>query len=406
MKKKIITRLTAALFLVCVLGVLIAGAPLMYNQNIFSKNTQDESTKAQDTEGGTEAEETLPMKTQDNKKTEAPPSGDITSPPSDMTDMPITVETKIPEDTTALPETELDTKEPTITPTPTTEENEELMITVYLESENKYVDLSIEEYVTGVVLSEMSYLSPDEALRAQAVAARTYCLRRSIRGSTGHESAQVCNNASHCMSYRSKDEILTKYGEEKGNEIWQKVNKIVLSTNGEYLTCNGEVISAMFHDSSAGCTESAENLYGNPKQYLVCVKTPEQITEYSQTLLTAEVIKRLFESTSELEDISCPVGKIDYYSDSGRCCSVEIFGKKFSALEVFLALGLRSMDFDLSYENNNFVFVCRGYGHGLGMSQKGAKVYAEAGLDYREILMHYYKNCEIRSFDKDGIPSK
>ena len=85
---------------------------------------------------------------------------------------------------------------------------------------------------------------------------------------------------------------------------------------------------------------------------------------------------------------------------------VEIFGKKFSALEVFLALGLRSMDFDLSYENNNFVFVCRGYGHGLGMSQKGAKVYAEAGLDYREILMHYYKNCEIRSFDEDGIPSK
>lgn len=274
---------------------------------------------------------------------------------------------------------------------------EEKGITLYISSEKRYVELSLEEYITGVVIAEMSYQSETEALKAQSVAARTFCLHRMRSRQEAHPLSGVCDRASHCMAYYSKEYIINKYGEEKGNAIWERVNGIVMSTEGEYLTYNGEIISAMFHDSSYGCTESSENLYGSSKDYLICVRTPEEKTEYTQSFSVARVIKSLFENTSELEDISNALGEVTRFEDSGRCKSIEIYGKRFTGLQVFVALGLRSMDFDVSYNGAEFVFTSRGFGHGIGMSQKGAKIYAEMGLDYREILLHYYKACRINN---------
>jgi len=322
-----------------------------------------------------------------------------------VTDEPTTEPTVVPTDDlgdTTVP----DDTDTVITMTPDDteiiyDESKNMAVKVYIWGQGEYVELPLEEYITGVVIAEMSYLSEVEALRAQAVAARSFCLNRMNGKQKEHLQSAVCNRSSHCMGYYSKEDIIKKYGSDKGNEIWQRVSDAVNSTRGEYLTYNGSTVSAMFHDSSSGTTESAENIYGSKKDYLVCVRTPEEAEEHRVSFTAAKVIKSLFDSTQELEDIGVPVGETERFEDSGKCKAVYIYGKRFTALQVFVSLGLRSMDFDVSYNENEFVFVTRGFGHGIGMSQEGAKLYAKMGLDYKEILLHYYKGCEIEIMNEE-----
>lgn len=406
-------KITLVVFIFVCLFVVLLGIPSLYKKAPIKAPLKQNTSTPHQTEQS--KEETLPKKTTIpeapindplqntlNPVTESPDHSDPppTSPPVIDTTPEITI-TSTPTPSLTPEPTYTIIPDPTATCTPPNTnidintENEDYFIKIYISEQSTYVELPLEEYITGVVLAEMSYLSETEALRAQAVAARTFCLNRSTNTPDTHPLSAVCNRSSHCMGYYSKEYIISKYGEDKGYEIWKKVNDIVISTKGEYLTYNGKIISAMFHDSSYGTTESTENLYGYPKDYLVCVKTPEALTEYTQSFTIAKVIKCLFDSTEELNDIGNPIGEIVKFENSGRVSTIEIYGKKFTGLQIFISLGLRSMDFDVTSDGNQFVFVCRGFGHGIGMSQKGANLYASMGLDYREILLHYYKGCEI-----------
>ena len=319
----------------------------------------------------------------------------------DAADGLCTAVTDIKTDTVA-PESEdiKDTPIPTPSAEPTPQETsaaeyEDIPIKLYISGSDEYISIDLEEYITGVVLAEMSYLSPSEAIKAQAVAARSYCLNRSTKTVSGHAHSPVCDRSSHCMGYRSYDDLIKKYGKEKGQQIWDKIYALVMETRGEYLTYNGKYISAMFHDSSSGCTGNASDVYGAGKDYLVSVETPEKANESTRRIGANDIIKKLFDDISQIKDVSTPVGEMEYY-ETGKCKSVEIYGKRFTVFELFLSLGLRSMDLEMSYEDGEFIIVTKGFGHGLGMSQQGAKEYARMGMSYREILLHYYSGCKIQ----------
>lgn len=379
-----------ALLVITSIVIIIGAFEIPFNEKTKDKNGKINEGQAYDTSLN---------QTNDKPVGNAPQSDGVKT--EDVLDgsCPTVSDTKID---TVTPEVEDTSDKPFPTPSaePTAEETEgkeyeDVTIRLYISGSDKYISISLEEYVTGVVLAEMSYLSPIEAIKAQAVAARSYCLNRSTKTVSGHALSAVCDRSSHCMGYRSYEDMIKKYGKEKGKQIWDKIYALVMETRGEYLTYNGKYISAMFHDSSSGCTGNAFDVYGDGKDYLVSVETPEKASESTRRIGANDIIKKLFDDISQIKDISTPVGAVEYYK-TGKCKSVEIYGKRFTVFDLFLSLGLRSMDLEVSYENGEFVILTRGFGHGLGMSQQGAKEYARQGMNYREILMHYYSGCEIK----------
>ncbi len=289
---------------------------------------------------------------------------------------------------------------PDITPTPQPTETEEndnkVIVTVYITEKDEYVQMDMEEYVTGVLTGEMSYSKNIEALKAQAVVVRSYYLKRTTYKFSEHELSPVCDDPGHCMTYTSYEDYIELYGRELGDKIWKIYENAATACKGEYLTYNGEYIDAMCHSSSHKTTENSYNVYGTNHPYLTAVSTPEKAPVSIVEVGTSELLAKLFDETN-IEDAKSPLGEIVRTEDSDRVASVTIFGVEFTARQLRKALGLASTCFTLTYENDRFVFTCYGQGHGLGLSQNGAYVFADMGVDYRGIVLHYFPGCEVQS---------
>jgi len=249
------------------------------------------------------------------------------------------------------------------------------------------VELELEEYLKGVVLAEMPTSFSLEALKAQAVAARTYTLKKLASGD------HICNNPSHCQAWTDPS-ISNDY---------EKISQAVTETLSEELTYLGEPIEAFFHSSSGGKTENSENVWSASKPYLVSVESPgeEKImsTFYSTEEVTYEELankinkyknKNLITTTSLKNKI-----KILSKTDGNRVKEIKIQDSTFTGAEIRNILGLRSANFNIELKNNSIVFNVSGYGHGVGMSQWGAEVMARNGSNYKEILYHYYPGTLI-----------
>lgn len=248
-------------------------------------------------------------------------------------------------------------------------------------------EMELEQYLVGVVLAEMPASFESEALKAQAVAARTYTWKA---GQTGgkHGDGSVCTQSSCCQAYLSPEAYLEKGGMEADLE---KVCQAVRDTAGECLYYEGELIEATYFSSSGGRTEGAVAVWGTDYPYLRSVESPEVAETGSVvTMSSEELANRLGLESSELV-----FGETTYTSGGGVATMV-ICGKTYSGTELRSLLGLRSTAFTVSVAGSVVTITTKGYGHRVGMSQYGADAMAVTGSTYREILAHYYPGTEIK----------
>lgn len=261
-------------------------------------------------------------------------------------------------------------------------------------------DLSLDNYLYGVVAAEMPASYELEALKAQAVVARTYTIYKIVNGSK-HENADICDNPSCCQAWISKENRFNRWENEDKEANWQKIVLAVDSTAGNYITYNGEPINALFHSNSGGKTELPINVWGGDYPYLVSVETSgeEGYSTYNSEVVFSkdELIKKVLEKYPDFKinfgDSSC-IQIIDY-TESGRVKTIKIGNINISGVEARNIFGLKSAKFDCRLEGETIKFSVIGYGHGVGLSQSGSDSLAKQGLDYKSIIKHYYKNVEI-----------
>lgn len=264
---------------------------------------------------------------------------------------------------------------------------------------DEVIELTAFDYLVGVVAAEVPVAFDMEALKAQAVAARTY-LQRDLKGTSKHENADICSSSDCCQAYISNDELKKKWGGSYDTYI-EIIKTAVSETDGEYLSYEGEPALAAFHSSSDGVTENSDAIWES-YPYLVSVSTPEgenDVPNYTSTLTLRDIdfrdtILYLKPEADMTGDAESWVGKIEL-DDANRVAAMTIGGVKFTGRELRELFSLRSTAFELKHENGEFTFFVTGYGHGIGMSQYGANVMAKDGADYKEILEHYYPGTTL-----------
>ena len=267
----------------------------------------------------------------------------------------------------------------------------EIIIDVLL-NDGSIEPISLEEYVAGVVLAEMPVSFETEALKAQAVVARTYTLRR-WEGLRKHQNANVCTKPSCCQGYRSVSDYMFSGG--KAEDI-EKVKKAVECTTGLVLTYKGALIEATYFSCSGGVTEDALAVWGEEIPYLQSTLSPGEeyadSFEETQSLDLHDVEKRLgvkFEG-----DPKAWIGKSTYTAGLG-VNKIQICDKVFSGTDIRSLLDLHSTAFTISVVGETVVISTKGYGHRVGMSQYGADAMAMKGNLYPDILKHYYKDTDV-----------
>lgn len=259
-------------------------------------------------------------------------------------------------------------------------------------------EISVYDYLSGVVAAEMPVSFEPEALKAQSVAARSY-LQRAI-ASPKHDGADICADPGCCQAYLSEDELRASWGESYETYM-EKIRSAVTATDGEYLSYDGQPVMAAFHSSSDGETEDSSAIWSEVP-YLVSVSSPETaetVPDFVSSVECADIdfrdtILYLKPEADMTGDAGSWVGEIRR-SASGRIAAVTVGGVEFTGGELRSLFKLRSTDFDLSHAGGKFVFTVRGYGHGVGMSQYGADTMARQGRSYSEILSHYYPGTTL-----------
>lgn len=257
------------------------------------------------------------------------------------------------------------------------------------------------EYLPYVLAGEMPAAFEFEALKAQAVAARTYILYCAGHENAAHPGADVCTDSTCCKGYANQAELREKWGAEYDG-YWEKICAAVSQTDGEYLVWENQAIQAVFHSSSAGITEDSGNIWSGVP-YLLSVDSPEteeMVPNFVTTfqLAAEEFADKLSAAYPEAVFSGTPedwIGDISYNS-SGRVDSAAIAGVEVSGTAIREIFSLRSAAFTLEYtQEAGFVFTVTGYGHGVGLSQYGANIMAKSGVDYKQILRHYYTGVEF-----------
>ena len=268
--------------------------------------------------------------------------------------------------------------------------------------DNSIEEMKMDEYLLGVVSAEMPADFEEEALKAQAVVARTYTVYKIEHNQSKHGEADICDNSACCQAWISKDDRMARWDEDKRESNWEKIEKAVSSTAGKVVTYNGEVIDAFFHSNSGGKTEEVSNVWGGSDlPYLQSVETSGE-DAYSQYQSEATFTKEEFEKkikdkypefTIDYNDENCI--KVIEYTQGDRVKTIKIGNLELSGVEVRSLLALRSANFTTQISENEIKFTVKGYGHGVGMSQTGADSMAKQGSNYEEIIKHYYTGVEI-----------
>lgn len=269
---------------------------------------------------------------------------------------------------------------------------------------NEVEEVDLDTYLYGVVSAEMPASFEEEALKAQAVVARTYTIYKIVNNDGKHGEADICDDSACCQAWISEDERKEKWKEDERENNWSKIVNAVNSTQGKIITYNGEPINAFFHANSGGETETPVNVWGGSGYpYLQTVATSGE-DAYSQYASEASFTKGEFEkkikevhSDFEIDFSKDDCIKIEEYTDGNRVKTIKIGNLELSGVEVRNIFGLRSANFKVTVEEKNIKFEVTGYGHGVGMSQTGADSLAKEGKTYEDIIHHYYTDVEIES---------
>lgn len=260
--------------------------------------------------------------------------------------------------------------------------------------------MDLNQYLWGVVAAEMPASFEQEALRAQAVAARTYALHKA-GGAVNHPEADLCTNYACCQAWISRDAARSNWG-ENADAYSEKITDAVAATDGQVILYEGSLITAVFHSSSGAGTQDAVEVWGNDVPYLHSVSSPEgeEVPNYhSEVTLSAQEFKDKFlaahpEAVLEGEDPAAWIGAC-VVNDAGSVHSLNIAGITLTGAQARTIFGLRSAAFTVSADNGQVTFSVTGFGHGVGMSQYGANAMAKEGKSYLDILQHYYTGVSV-----------
>lgn len=275
-------------------------------------------------------------------------------------------------------------------------------INVLHTNNNQIEEMKLDNYLYGVVSAEMPADFEIEALKAQAVVARTYTIYKIVNNAGKHEGANICDASICCQAWISKEDRLAKWEENVRESNWNKIMQAVNETAGKIITYNNSPINAFFHSNSGGTTEIPINVWGgNGYPYLQVVQTSgeDNYKQYNSEVILSkqELLDKL---KSKHPDINIDFNqsdciKITEKTDSGRVRTIKFGNINISGVETRTLLGLKSTNFNVSIEDENIKFSVIGYGHGVGMSQTGADSMAKNGKTYEEIIKHFYVGVEI-----------
>ena len=271
----------------------------------------------------------------------------------------------------------------------------------------KNVTMPLAEYLPGVVRGEMPAAFEMEALKAQAVAERTYAYyRKNQQRKSAHPEADVCLDSTCCAAYLSEEAAREKWGSDFAG-FEEKIQQAVKETDGQVVLYDDQPIMAVFHSSSAGHTAGSGDVWAGDVPYLTSVTTPEGGADvpnfYSVVTFSPEEFKKTVSAAYPQADLTGePTGWIKDMTRtaSDRVASVTVGGVDISGTEMRMLLGLRSACFTQEYKDGKLVFRVTGYGHGVGMSQYGANVLAKEGKTYPEILQWYYTGTTVSGYTK------
>lgn len=285
--------------------------------------------------------------------------------------------------------------------------DDNIKIKVYSDEDKKIIEMSLEDYLVGVLSGEVPALFEPEALKAQAVAARTYAVSHLAmfggKGCTQHEGADVCSDV-HCQVWMSKEERFRTWKAEQAAQYWNNLEQAVKATEGQVLTYDGKLAGAVkYFAASGGRTEDSKEVFGTSVPYLVSVDSPgeEGSPSYKSTVTysTSEFITRMKKISSDIKiSESTPLSsqiKINSLTPGGRVKSIKIGDKTFSGVDIRWGMGLKSANFNITTNSKGITFTVFGSGHGVGMSQWGAQEMAKKGSSYSDILKHYYSQIQI-----------
>ncbi|MDE5737187.1 MAG: stage II sporulation protein D [Oscillospiraceae bacterium] len=269
---------------------------------------------------------------------------------------------------------------------------------------NEILEVPVRDYIIGAVGAEMPVSFETEALKAQAVAAHTYAERQVIlaENRTDLNGADFSNDPNQYQAFYTKQQLQELYG-ENFNTYYEKLCNIVDAVLPEILFYDNEPIIAAFHAMSSGKTESAQNVWGSEVAYLQSVDSSSDISapKYQQEIsYSSEQVQELLTSAHTGlilgTDTEHWFGE-PTYSDAGTVLQIPVGTSIFTGQELRTIFSLRSACFEITYQDKNFIFTTKGYGHGVGLSQYGANAMALQGLTYREILAYYYPDTILKT---------
>lgn len=265
--------------------------------------------------------------------------------------------------------------------------------------------VKLDDYLCNVVSAEMPATFEQEALKAQAIVARTYTIYKILNKK--HDNADICDDSTCCQAWISKEDRLAKWEEDQRESNWQKICNAVNDTSGKIITYENKPIDAFFHSNSGGITEVPVNVWGGTGYpYLQSVETSGEdgYTQYSSEVVLSqeELINKLKEKYTDIsidfansDDI-----KILEYTESTRVKTVKFGNHEISGVEARTLFGLKSTNFEITRDGDNIKFSVKGYGHGVGMSQTGADSMAKQGNSADDIIKHFYTGVEITEVNK------
>lgn len=277
-------------------------------------------------------------------------------------------------------------------------------VKLYLKEEKRTVELDLEEYITGVVASEVPANFNEEALKAQAVAARTYYMnkRKNPCKDAIKNGAEICDTT-NCQVFVSKEKRMKSWSSSKGEENWNKIKNAVYSTKGQVLTYQGKLLEyPQFFSTSSGKTEDSKDVFAIEVPYLKSIesKGEENAPKFktSTRISIDDFIKKVNSAYPDSclikNDIKSMISVLSY-TEGGSVKEIKLGGAVIKGTDFRKIFNLNSSNFNLVFSGNDVTINCRGYGHGVGMSQWGANSMAKEGKSYDEILKHYYTGVKI-----------
>ncbi|ACB86386.1 stage II sporulation protein D [Natranaerobius thermophilus] len=290
---------------------------------------------------------------------------------------------------------------------PLTLDRDDIVVRVYFHEEQEVKELKLEEYLVGVVISEMPPEFDQEALKSQAVVARSYTLSRLNKtggpGCDNHQEADVCTDPDFCQAHYTKETVENIFG-ENANKYYDRVKDAVLATKGEIMTYNGDPVpEAPYHSTCGGQTETAGAVWSADFPFLQSVEC-DYCDHSSYYRAERNLNKKDLEAGFSQAGFEIPVLaagempelQVTKQSETGRIQKANLLGNQLSGHDIRSMFDIPSTNIEWIPEHDSVRVVTKGFGHGVGLCQYGADGMARDGQNYQDIIKYYFEGVKIK----------